>query len=104
FPRGPYEFRATGFDVAGNATTTALGPGEAAFVLRNPVKREARLAFGFGAGRLVFQRCSRADGGRRCHRAVVRSFARRPPGRTVPCCHGALVGGLLVDAGGAPLA
>jgi hypothetical protein len=33
----------------------------------------------------------------------VRSFARRPPGRTVPCCHGALVGGQLVDGDGTPL-
>jgi hypothetical protein len=104
FPRGAYEFRATGFDLAGNAKATNLGGDGDAFVLQNPVKREARLAFGFGAGRLVFQRCSRTDGSRRCHRAEVRSFARRPPARTVPCCHGALVGGRLVDAGGAPLA
>jgi len=103
FPHGPYEFRATGFDTAGNATTTTAGEHGAAFVLRNPVKREARLAFGFGAGRLVFQRCSRADGSRRCHRTVVRPFARRPPGRTVPCCHVAVVGGRLIDAGGEPL-
>jgi hypothetical protein len=103
FPRGPYEFRATGFDAAGNSTTTTLGERGGAFVLQNPVKREARLAFGFGAGQLVFQRCSRAAGSRRCHRTVVRPFARRPPGRTVPCCHGALVGGRLVDAEGAPL-
>jgi hypothetical protein len=104
FPRGPYEFRATGFDLAGNPKRTNLAAGGGAFVLQNPVKREARLAFGFGARRLVFQRCSRADGGRRCRRAVVGSFDRRPPARTVPCCHGALVGGRLVDAGGAPLA
>jgi hypothetical protein len=104
FPRGPYEFRATGFDLAGNSTTTNLGGSGGPFVLLNPVKRETRLAFGFGAGQLVFQRCSRADGGRRCHREVVRSFARRPSARTVPCCHGALVGGLLVDSEGAPLA
>jgi hypothetical protein len=104
FPHGPYEFRATGFDQAGNAAATTLGAGGSAFVLQNPVKRESRLAFGFGAGQLVFQRCSRGDGGRRCHRVVVRSFAGRPPGRTVPCCHGAVVGGRLVDASGAPLA
>lgn len=103
YPRGPYEFRATGFDLAGNSKTTNLAGSGSAFILQNPVKREARLAFGFGAGRLVFQRCSRADGSRRCHRAVVRSFARRPPGRTVPCCHGALVGGRLVGADGAAL-
>jgi hypothetical protein len=103
FPRGSYEFRATGFDTAGNATTSTLGADGTPLVLRNPVKREARLAFGFGAGQLVLPRCSRADGGRRCHRTVVRSFARRPPARTVPCCHGTVVGGRLVDAGGEPL-
>ncbi|HKZ15543.1 MAG TPA: carboxypeptidase-like regulatory domain-containing protein [Solirubrobacterales bacterium] len=104
FPHGPYEFRATGFDAAGNSTTTTLGEHGAAFVLQNPVKRETRLAFGFGARQLVFQRCSRADGSRRCHRTVVDSFGRRPAGRTVPCCHGAVVGGQLVDTDGAPLA
>lgn len=104
FPRAAYEFRATGFDAAGNTATSALGADGAPFVLRNPVKRETGLAFGFGAGQLVFQRCTRADGSRRCHRAVVRSFARRPAGRTVPCCHGAVVGGRLVDGAGEPLA
>jgi hypothetical protein len=102
YPRGEYEFRATGFDAAGNSATN-LDAG-APLVLRNPVKRVARLAFGFGGKALVYQRCARADGGRRCHRAVVRSFAKRPGTRTIPCCHGAVVGGRLVDAGGAPLA
>ena len=103
FPRGAYEFRATGFDAAGNSTTSTLGGDGTPFVLQNPVKREARLDFGFGAGQLVFPRCSRADGGRRCRRTVVRSFARRPAARTVPCCHAAVVGGRLVDAAGEPL-
>jgi hypothetical protein len=102
FPDGPYEFRATGFDAAGNSTATTLAERGAAFVLRNPVKRETRLAFGFGAGQLVIQRCSRDDGSRDCHNTVVRSFARRPAGRTVPCCHGAVIGGRLVDTDGNP--
>jgi hypothetical protein len=104
FPHGDYELRAVGYDAAGNATTSATGPGGAALVLHDPIKREARLAFGFGAGRLIFQRCSRADGSRRCHRAVVRSYAKRPAARTLPCCHGAVVGGRLVGADGEPLA
>jgi hypothetical protein len=103
FPRGPYEFRATGFDLAGNSTASRLDAHGDPFVLRNPVKREARLAFGFGGASLVFQRCARADGSRTCHRAVVRSFAKRPAARTLPCCHGAVVGGRLVDADGEPL-
>jgi hypothetical protein len=103
YPHGAYEFRATGFDAVGNSTTSALGEGGAPLLLHDPVKLEARLAFGFGAGLLVFQRCARAAGARRCHRAVVRSFARRPGARTVPCCHSAVVGGRLLDAGGEPL-
>jgi hypothetical protein len=103
-PRGAYEFRAVGFDAAGNQAATTAAPGGGQFVLHNPVKREARLAFGFGAGQLVFQRCARADGARRCHRTVVRSFAKRPAARAIPCCHGAVVGGLLLDADRAPLA
>jgi hypothetical protein len=104
FPRGPYEFRAVGFDAAGNSATTTAASGGGAFVLRNPVKREARLAFGFGGRRLVFQRCAREDGARRCHRAVVGSFAKRPAARAVPCCHPAVVGGRLRGADGGPLA
>ena len=104
YPRGDYEFRAVGSDLAGNSAASTLGAGGAPLVLRNPVKRVARLAFGFGAARLVLQRCARADGARRCHHTVVRSFAKRPPVRALPCCHAALVGGRLLDAGGEPLA
>jgi hypothetical protein len=104
YPRGDYEFRAVGYDAAGNSTTSTLGADGAPLVLHNPVKRVARLAFGFGAARLVFQRCSRADGGRRCHRTVIRPFAKRPASRALSCCHGAVVGGRLVAAGGEPLA
>jgi len=103
YPRGAYEFRAVGFDAAGNSAASSLGTDGAPLVLHNPVKRVARLAFGFGARALVFQRCSRAGGARRCHRAIVRSFGRRPASRSVPCCHRALVGGRLVDAAGDPL-
>jgi hypothetical protein len=103
YPRGAYEFRAVGYDAAGNGATSSLGTDGAPLVLHNPVKRVARLAFGFGAGKLVFQRCSRTGGARRCHRTVVRSFAKRPASRAFPCCHGALVGGRLLDSGGEPL-
>jgi hypothetical protein len=103
YPRGNYEFRVVGYDAAGNSAASTLGPDGAPLVLHNPVKRVARLAFGFGAGKLVFQRCTRADGARRCHRTVIRSFGQRPASRALPCCHGALVGGRLVDAEGKPL-
>ena len=104
YPHGAYEFRAVGYDAAGNSTASAQGPDGAPLVLHNPVKRVARLAFGFGAGKLVFQRCAHADGGRRCHRVVVHSFAERPESRALSCCHGALVGGRLTGADGKPLA
>jgi hypothetical protein len=103
YPSGDYELRAVGYDAAGNSTASTLGAADAPLVLHNPVKRVARLAFGFGGARLVFQRCARTDGTRRCHRTVVRPFAKRPESRALPCCHGALVGGRLVDAGGEPL-
>jgi hypothetical protein len=104
YPRGAYEFRAVGYDAAGNSAASTQGSDGTPLVLHNPVKRVARLAFGFGAGRLVFQRCTHADGGRRCHRVVVHSFAKRPESRALSCCHGALVGGRLSGADGKPLA
>jgi hypothetical protein len=104
FPDGAYEFRATGFDTAGNSASNLAGGG-APLTLRNPVKRVARLAFGFGGAQgLVLPRCARSDGARRCHRAVIHSFARRPVTRAVPCCHGSVVGGRLADPAGQPLA
>jgi hypothetical protein len=103
YPRGDYEFRAVGYDAAGNSAASTLDAGGAPLVLRNPVKRVANLAFGFGGAQLVFQRCARTDGSRRCHRTVIRPFAKRPASRALPCCHGALVGGRLLDTGGEPL-
>ena len=102
--RGDYEVRAVGYDLAGNSAATTLAADGSALVLRNPVKRVALLAFGFGGDRLVIQRCARADGGRRCHHTVVRPFAERPASRALPCCSRALVGGRLRDAEGEPLA
>lgn len=66
-------------------------------------QRIPRLLFGFGAGTLALPRCSRADGSRRCHQVVIRSFADRPASRTVPCCNGALVGGRLAGQDGWPM-
>jgi hypothetical protein len=103
YPHGDYEFRAVGYDAAENSAASTLGDAGTPLVLHNPVKRVARLAFGFGAGRLVFQRCARTDGARRCRRTTVRSFAKRPASRALPCCHAALVGGRLLGAGGEPL-
>ncbi len=100
YPRGSYEFRASGYDVAGNLTET----GPAALVLANPVKRPTSLAFGFGGRSYVAHRCTRSASGLRCHRHLIASFARRPPARTVAYRRGVPVAGQLSDASGAPLA
>jgi hypothetical protein len=80
YPPGSYEFRATGYDAAGNAGRTDRRLDGDRLVLTNPIKVEAELEFGF-AGR------------------------RRASGeRTVPYGRAASVGGRLSTATGAPLA
>lgn len=103
YPRGLYEFRATGFDRAGNATAATTRADGSPMVLAAPLKAPVSLQFGFGGRRLVWQRCDRVDGGRRCHREVVESFRERPAQRTVPGGHGVTVGGRLRSATGAGL-
>ena len=100
YPRGSYEFRASGYDVAGNLAETD----PAALVLANPVKRPASLAFGFGGRSYVAHRCTRSASGLRCHRHLIADFARRPSARTTAYRRGVPVAGRLSDAGGAPLA
>ncbi len=104
YPDGSYEFRATGFDLAGNSASSTLRVNGASMVLSNPVKVPAAIRFGFGGKRLIWHRCVRADGGRRCRREVIDSFSRRPDARIVPYGIGIQVGGRLVSASGAPLA
>lgn len=103
YPPGRYEFRATGFDRAGNSGIAVTRAGGAPMVLAAPLKAPVTLEFGFGGRRLVYQHCSRAGGARRCHRRVLEGFARRPAVRTIPCGHGVTVGGRLLSAAGAPL-
>ncbi|MBK5220867.1 MAG: hypothetical protein JJE35_13975 [Thermoleophilia bacterium] len=104
YPKGSYEFRATGFDVAGNAASSTLRAHGASMILANPVKVPVAIHFGFGGRRLVWHRCARVGEGRRCHREVIESFSRRPQERVVPYGQGLSVGGRLVSASGAPLA
>jgi hypothetical protein len=103
YPRGEYEFRATGYDLAGNPTSSVLRASGTRMVLTNPVKAGAAIRFGFGGRRLVWHRCVRAGEGRRCRREVIESFDRRPVTRIIPFGHGLQVGGRLVSASGAPL-
>lgn len=50
WPAGDYEFRATGYDVAGNAATTARRADGAAMVLSNPLKTPSSLRAGLEPG------------------------------------------------------
>jgi hypothetical protein len=47
YPDGEYEFRAVGFDRAGNATATGNRAGGSAMVLSNPLKERTTLHLGF---------------------------------------------------------
>jgi len=104
FPAGTYEFKATGYDLAGNVTGSERRAGGARFVLANPLKRQTEIVAGFGAKRLIWQRCSRqADERRRCRREEIESFAGRPKLRAVP--YGRTIGyaGRLASTSGSPL-
>jgi hypothetical protein len=75
-PRGEYEFRAVGYDVAGNATATTRRADGTTMVLANPLKATTVLRAG---------------------------FHRRGPRRTVPYGRGALIRGLLRTGISSPL-
>jgi hypothetical protein len=103
YPPGSYEFRATAYDEAGNAASSDRRGDGTRMVLTNPLKRPTSLQFGFGGRRLVWQRCTRVDAGRRCHRQVIEDFGSRPRTRSTGYGHGTTVAGLLTSASGAPL-
>jgi hypothetical protein len=104
FPAGDYEFRATGYDVAGNAGIGERRSDGAKLVLANPLKMTTSLQSGFGSRQLFWQRCSGSTGKRRCRRQVTKPFESRPTTRLVPFGHGALFGGRLTSTAGAPIA
>lgn len=85
YPEGKYEFRATGFDVAGNAATGTGRDRGGRMVLVNPVKAPASLATGLSKRRFE-GRLRRVGGGSipRQRVAVVETFAKgaRPERRT----------------------
>ena len=68
FPAGSYEFRATGFDAAGNPAITDRRVDGSPMVLRNPIKIPTAIESGFGGAKLLWQHCHRVHGGRRCRR------------------------------------
>jgi hypothetical protein len=83
-PPGSYEFRATGYDAAGNSASSGRRANGTRMVLVNPLKRVTALRFGFGDRR-------------------PERFARRPAARVIPYGRGVLVSGRLVS-GAIPLA
>jgi hypothetical protein len=103
FPHGDYEFRATGFDAAGNVGVTERRADVSRMVLHNPIKIPTAVESGFGGAKLVWQHCHRVDGGRRCKREAVRGFDSRPALWTVPYGRSLGFGGILRTAAGAPI-
>jgi 5-hydroxyisourate hydrolase-like protein (transthyretin family) len=103
FAAGDYEFRATGYDLAGNSGVDDRRSTGARMVLPNPLKRVTAIEAGFGARRLVWHRCVQVDGGRRCRREVIQSFARRPTLRAAPYGRSLPFAGRLTSKSGAPL-
>ncbi len=77
FPAGAYEFRATGYDAAGNTTSSERRGNGARMVLANPLKAPTRIEAGFGG--------------------------RRSTARSVRYAHGARYSGRLGLASGSPL-
>ena len=103
YPTGAYEFRATGFDAAGNSASSERRVNGSQMVLINPVKTPANLVAGFGGKRLLIQDCVRTEHQRRCRQRVIESFARRPTTRAVPYGRSIPYSGRVALASGAPL-
>jgi hypothetical protein len=103
-PAGTYEFRATGYDAAGNVASSDRRASGVRFVLANPLKKQTEIVAGFGGRRLVWQRCARRGEQRRCRREELESFASRPPVRVVPYGRGVAYAGRLTSTAGASLA
>jgi hypothetical protein len=90
FAAGRFEFRAVGYDAAGNRTIADRREDGSAIELRSPLKQPTQLELGFGARQLTSQRCARTHGRVRCHRRQIVALDRRPAsnrvryGRAVP--------------------
>jgi len=100
-PPGSYEFRATGHDLAGNASSSDRRANGTRMVLANPLKAAAAIEAGLGGRRLVWQRCRREEDQRRCRRESIEPFASRPRIRAVPFGRGVPFSGRLTSNRGA---
>jgi len=98
YPPGKYEFRATGYDRAGNAASGSDRARGAKMVLVDPLKEPVSLEAGFGGRQLDYQRCEPSRHGRRCHRRRPAGFDTRPAARTVPFGRGVRFGGRLTSS------
>ncbi len=92
---GEYEFRATGYDAAGNSATTSRRANGSSMVLSSPLKMRTALWAGFGGREVERRRCVKRAKRWRCRREAVGDFARRPRERLVPYGGGALYSGRL---------
>lgn len=101
YPPGQYEFRAIGYDAAGNTASTMRRANGSSMVLSNPVKAVSVLQAGFEGAGPTAERCAKGVG--RCRRRRTRGFAGRQLERVVPFGDGARFGGRLTTASGAPL-
>jgi hypothetical protein len=102
-PSGTYEFRATAYDLAGNYASSDRRANGTRMVLANPLKAPATIEAGFGGRLLVWHRCQREQGQRRCRPESTESFEGRPKTRTVPYGGGVSFSGRLTAARGAAL-
>jgi hypothetical protein len=82
---GSYEFRATGYDGAGNVANADRRANGTRMVLANPLKARTAIEAGFSGGRASSRRCvHRRAGHRRCRRATSESYESGSAGEAVP--------------------
>jgi len=103
FPPGTYEFRATGYDLAGNAAASDRRAGGARMVLANPLKAPIEIEAGFAGRRVVLRHCTNEAGHRRCRRQTTEAFENRPTIGAVPYGRAIAFGGRLTSVSATPL-
>lgn len=103
YPPGRYEFRALGYDAAGNASATTERANGSRMVLSSPLKIPTALHAGLGAGADRQRRCRRRPSGARCRLGGDGESNRRAAELVVPHGRAAIFSGRLV-ASGAPVA
>ncbi len=103
YPPGDYEFRASGYDRAGNAAVTSRRSDGTAMVLPSPLKIPTTLTIGFGGRRVARPRCLRSGAFRRCRREPARRLGGSARQRLVAFGRGIRFSGRLIAGIAAPL-